>query len=645
MKIAKLTQAKIFKILLKEFERIQSNNEGHAINILEQVFNLKELPSEDSRYENALGDVVQHYFRNNDWSTDHLLLSRFNVNQNDDVFRSFIEAILLPENFKSNEEISEVSGEIDQLLRKEDLKLVTDDFNDLGFPIQKIQNKDEANDLPAGVKRNDIPFYVQKNETPVVSSDEHFVLLPYTSWNDYGVISIFTLVYHDKNGESLQIGSLKIIHDTADVTLTEMEDRFFHLSDKFCSLSGTPEYYFSLQRNFNENGMISILYALQDAAYFSDIGDEWESKTNFKHSLIRENSAERMLRELKPVLKGHDLTSIHSFSYRFQPAFADAPIKVDFHFDNSNPLANRIFAIIGKNGTGKTQLLNALPNSLAHNSVRDFYGKVPLFTKIIAVSYSVFDTFKIPKKNATFNYVYCGLKDQDGDMRSNKGLTISFHNNWKKIDDMRRTRRWRDILVNVIEEEIVNQFILDSEDYDRDLEVSIQGFHSIKDKLSSGQSILLYIITQVIANIRLDSLIIYDEPETHLHPNAIVELMNSIYELVNEFESYCLIGTHSPLVIRELLSKNVYVMQRDGNVPSLRRIGIESFGENLGVLNDEVFGDRQVPKQYKKIIEDFISIGYTFDQMVKLLQSDEVPLSLNARIYIANLIKRKDEEL
>nr|WP_291123601.1 AAA family ATPase [Flavobacterium sp. UBA6046] len=153
-------------------------------------------------------------------------------------------------------------------------------------------------------------------------------------------------------------------------------------------------------------------------------------------------------------------------------------------------------------------------------------------------------------------------------------------------------------------------------------------------------------MTQVVANLRLDSLILYDEPETHLHPNAIVELMNTIYELVDEFESYCLIATHSPLVIRELFSKNVYVMERNSNVPSARRIGLESFGENLGVLTDEVFGDRQMPKQYKIIIERLISQGKSFDEIIDLLEFDEVPLSLNARIFITNLIrnKSKDEE-
>jgi len=82
-------------------------------------------------------------------------------------------------------------------------------------------------------------------------------------------------------------------------------------------------------------------------------------------------------------------------------------------------------------------------------------------------------------------------------------------------------------------------------------------------------------------------------------------------------------------------------MERNQNVPSVRRIGIECFGENLGVLTDEVFGDREMPKQYKKIIQNLISSGNSFSQIVNMLEYDKFPLSLNARIYIASLIEGK----
>lgn len=641
--IARNNQLKIYKILSKQWVNISKSDQQNAINTLQEVWDLSALPSKDDRYDNALGDLIQHFFNNNDWSTDYLFQERLNVYENTTVFQKFIEAVLRPENYPTPESLAIVSDQVDSILSNDNLRLVTEEFNSRGLPVQRIQQKTVENDLPLGVKRNDIPFYVSTGSL-LISEQEYFTLIPVTNWNDYGIVSKFGLNYYKHTGFMKHIGYLKIIHEEENATYLHMEPRFLKLSDKFCSLSWNQEFYLNLQESLGENTMISVLYALKDAAYFTDICDQWESNSNFKHSLIRDNSAERILRNLKTILRGHDLSNAFNFEFNFKPAYSDIAIKVEFDFDNNANLPNRIIAIIGKNGTGKTQLMNALPTAFAQNRPDDFFGKIPSFSKIIAVSYSVFDTFKIPKKTAAFNYVYCGLKDEDGDIRSNKGLKISFHNNWKKIDDMRRLRRWRDILVNFISEDIINRFIISSSEDNRDFEVSISGFHSIQDKLSSGQSILLYIITQVVANIRVDSLILYDEPETHLHPNAIVELMNSIYELVNEFESYCLIATHSPLIIRELFSKNVFVINRDTDVPSLRRIRIESFGENLGVLNDEVFGDSQVPKQYKKIIEGFINKGMNFDQIVQLLESPEAPLSLNARIYITNLIKTRDEE-
>jgi hypothetical protein len=93
-------------------------------------------------------------------------------------------------------------------------------------------------------------------------------------------------------------------------------------------------------------------------------------------------------------------------------------------------------------------------------------------------------------------------------------------------------------------------------------------------------------------------------------------------------------GTHSPLIIQELLSKNVYVIERNGNVPDIRKIGIESFGENLTTLTEDVFGNREIPKQYTKIIDEQVNKGKSFDDIISLIQFDEMPLSLNLRLYI-----------
>lgn len=161
----------------------------------------------------------------------------------------------------------------------------------------------------------------------------------------------------------------------------------------------------------------------------------------------------------------------------------------------------------------------------------------------------------------------------------------------------------------------------------------------IDDLLSSGQSILLYVLSEVIAHIRFDSLLVFDEPETHLHPNAISQLVNSIYELANEFESFCILATHSPLIVREVLSKNVLVFDRESEVLNIRKLDIETFGANLNDITENVFGNRDIPKQYKKILQSLVDDGYSFTKIKDLLESDDIPLSLNAQIYLKSILK------
>jgi ABC-type multidrug transport system ATPase subunit len=171
--------------------------------------------------------------------------------------------------------------------------------------------------------------------------------------------------------------------------------------------------------------------------------------------------------------------------------------------------------------------------------------------------------------------------------------------------------------------------------------MNYERFIKILNILSSGQSILLLIITEIIANIRYDSLLIYDEPETHLHPNAISQLINTIYELSRIFQSYCIIATHSPIIVQELLSKNVYVIQREGTHASIKKPSKETFGENLSTIVEEIFGNREIPKQFKNILSNLIKSGLSYEDIIKEIESDKVPVSLNTRLYLKSII---DEE-
>lgn len=646
IKLSKKLKNDILNVIITQDNSFGDLSTGDGIlEFLSKIWDLRIMSSTDGRYNDAYGDIYQHMINNNDWDYEYLFITRLEILENDDIFQHFLQTVLNPDTRKTEDSIMKFYLLINPYLEKENYGLFITDYTSEELPVYEIKDKKDIDEIPIGIKQNNIPFFVVLNPNGRFNrASSHktprelpsFVLALNDGWNDYDLNSEFYLFYYPNAIDIVNIGEVKIIN--LETNITEIiKEKFTILNENFCSLGQEFSYYDNLKSKLGKN-FESILWALKDAAFYPEIQDKFEQESGFINSLIRYDGPEQLLREAKYKIYDYDLSNLYSFKYNFSPKFSETSLEIDFNFNNDGNFPDRIYAIIGKNGTGKTQLMTSLPIDIYKKTDENFTPKTPLFSKVIAVSYSTFDTFEIPKKTATFNYLYCGLKDENGERMTDRALLLRFHNTWKKIKKQDRMSQWVKILSNFLDKEIIDEFIILKK---HEFEVSLDGFTKTRKMLSSGQSILLYIITEIVANIRYDAIILYDEPETHLHPNAITQLMNTIYELVNEFQSYCIIATHSPLIIRELLSKNVFVMERESNYPSLRKIGIETFGENLTVLTEEVFGNRSIPKQYKLILERLVNNGLSYDEIINELESDNVPLSLNARMYLKTIVDEK----
>lgn len=635
----------------KPFWNEDRNSSITPYGFLSQVWNLNLVKVIDSKFLDAK-EEIENNLDSTVWSFDYVLIERLKILNDTNSFIKFIEGIVSSNYDSNNNERALHIFAINNELEIEGLHLKIDKIAN----IYKISDLTEDDVDGIELRKAKYSFFViPKRGT--MSSDikilpEYFILVE-NDWDDYYSRTTFQLSFW-KGSEMIEnFGQVKIMAKGEKVTMKIIPMEFSIIPQKFCSLGQNEKFYFSLLKLF-PNDFFTILSALGDCAFFPEKLEAFENHERFVNSLTRDDDTERNLRVIKYKILNYDLSRIFDFTYEFKPAYSDSSVKIKFEFPAQKDekygyypdeiISNRIYAIIGKNGTGKTQLLNSLPKNILNNQEKLFEPRIPGFSKIIHVSYSIFDTFKSSSIPNKAQYVYCGLKDENGDLIDSRRLLLRFHNSWKKIKNRIRIIRWREILSKIIDLDLLNQFIIeDSSDRNNKFKVDISKFHNVKDKLSSGQNILLFIITEIVANIRYDSLILYDEPETHLHPNAITELVNTIYQLVDEFESFCIIGTHSPLVIQELLSKNVYIIERSENYPSIRKIEIESFGENLSKLTEDVFGNREVAKKYKQIINNQISFGKSFEEVEKLLISDDVPLSLNLKLYIASQIARNEK--
>jgi len=59
---------------------------------LSKILPLRDMPSEDSRYNNAYDDAHQHLVRNNDWSLEETFERRFKIIENNETFKKFLES-------------------------------------------------------------------------------------------------------------------------------------------------------------------------------------------------------------------------------------------------------------------------------------------------------------------------------------------------------------------------------------------------------------------------------------------------------------------------------------------------------------------------------------------------------------------------
>jgi predicted ATPase len=344
---------------------------------------------------------------------------------------------------------------------------------------------------------------------------------------------------------------------------------------------------------------------------------------------------------------GNPISSELKFSFSTTLKNADDEHKVDFDFNRKSDIPRRIFGIVGKNATGKTIFLSNLANALGYTKQRknEVINKYetgvfdtelgPPFSKVICVSYSLFDNFKRPKPSKRFSYIYCGIRNEQDEIDRSE-LRKRHVESLKTINKKDRANFWIESLSSLVD--------LRTLGYKYDEEYAWNGIENISDfekpnmlNLSSGQSMLLYALTEVIANITENSLILFDEPETHLHPNAIANLINVINAIAEKYNSFGIISTHSPLVVREIPSKNVYIFERDGNTPITRPLDIESYGENLTVITNHIFETTEVKEGYKKTLKK-LSKSFKYEEILELFDNE---LSLNARIFLSGLYDDK----
>jgi predicted ATPase len=471
-------------------------------------------------------------------------------------------------------------------------------------------------------KLNFYTLTVQNRSLPRGTEYPAFSLIS-DNWNDYGAVTTYLLYVHLSKEKEIYIGGVKILHK--DRLETELPRSFGTLDDSiFCSLGQSVDYYKKLREISDSISPAVILDALNDIALHPGLRNRFEGESHYTKSLLRFSEAEKALYEGSRIVKGIPIENAFNFGFSCQMEGADLEHFVNFDFNKQGFLPGRTIALVGQNGTGKTQFLARLASALSGLSEGGHFNTPhrPSFSKVLSISYSLFDDFEIPENTKTFSYVYCGLRGKEGLIGEEERIEKMEQARGKVLvkDRALILQKYFKKLASINNANVEFDFFSDN----------IQEFSKT---FSSGQSILFYILTEIVANIEPESLILFDEPEIHLHPEAISQLVNILNDILEKFDSYAIIATHSPIVIQEIPAKYIYIFERENNRPGVRRLGIESFGENITAITENIFQTINVEENYKQVLRTLSQIK-NYEQVNELFENR---LSFNAKVYLRTL--------
>lgn len=114
--------------------------------------------------------------------------------------------------------------------------------------------------------------------------------------------------------------------------------------------------------------------------------------------------------------------------------------------------------------------------------------------------------------------------------------------------------------------------------------------------------------------------------------------MRVLARILYVFNSYAIIATHSPLVIREMVNANVQFLRKmDDNSLKLSKVAYNTFGEDITTLYYNIFNYDIKDSFFASVITEFVKKGMTYDQIVAVLSPD-MKLGLNAKMTIRDII-------
>ena len=393
---------------------------------------------------------------------------------------------------------------------------------------------------------------------------------------------------------------------------------------------------------------------------------EAKESTVFKQAFLRSSEAFFAWANAGSILYGLEHEQVgrisDAFDIRFQLAGRPNEHDLSFRFNVNEAILPRRFAIvIGENGVGKSQTLGKIARAALQGSkaLTDGAGNRPNLNRLLAFAPTSMTSSVFPndrRRNPKVWYRRFALGHPGG--TRGRYTTAELIIRLARSEESIGTRSRFSIFLMAIgaidsghelclrasrgnrAESINLGELLDGGEEERierfgaiDLRYEpvrvIDGLHY---PLSSGEQSFLRFATIASLYIENGTLVLLDEPETHLHPRFISQFVAVLDSLLEQTGSAAIIATHSVYFVRESFEDQVIVLrsERDRSIVA-ERPTLKTFGADVGSISYFVFGEdepsRLALEAERRIADNSSSWEQVFEQY-----KDDVSLDLLAEI-------------
>jgi hypothetical protein len=512
-------------------------------------------------------------------------------------------------------------------------------------------------------------FHFLMSKSTMPSTATNTVYLIYDNWDDYSFRTTFGVTAFDADGQAHDLPRFKIgfVGQTTSVdTYTLLKESFTALPPEFFSLCHSVEFYQKLYTDFSEAWREEFLLALNDVVRYPEILEKVEGEDVFQTSLLRSVRIDEVRDQFASVLRGEVLLTDFNFGFNLPPTDTFAGFDLQFKVEANSMPSTNIHALIGRNGVGKTTYLNAMIKAISpHSKTNAYFYTVPpplaprkmdaaaYFGSLISVAFSAFDPFDQPPaangQDDGLLYSYIGLTDYsqaDGapprkKFKTEEALHLEFV---EALDicfaDKDRKIRWLQAVSTLEGDANFAEMRL--------LELTELSGSKLKDrglfligKMSSGHTIVILTITLLVARVNEKTLVLFDEPESHLQPPLLSAFIRSLGQLLRARNAVAIIATHSPVVLQEIPKSCVWKVFRSKLASEKMRPDTETFGENVGALTRDVFKLDVAKSGFHTVLVDLVKAGGTYEKILKELGDN---LGYEARGILKAMVANRDEQ-